>query len=340
MRICDLGGWTDTWFAQFGQVLHIAVTPYAQVQVAVYPRRARPEQIEVFAENFAERFSVQSNLSTLEYRQAPHPLLQATIASMGVPDDLAVEITIYSETPSGASTGTSAAVCVALAAALDHLRGGQMIPYELAMLAQKVETEWLGQQCGIQDQLCSAYGGIQVVEMYQYPQATVTPLTLTREVRLELEQRLSLVYLGATHKSSQVHEMVIAALEDAGPSAPQLQRLRDLVPQGKDALLREDFPAFGRAMMDNHEAQAALHPALINPTARRVIEIARAQGALGWKVNGAGGDGGSLTLLSGSRREVQRAMLADILAENLDVRLIPMRFSSTGVQVWSTRSLW
>ncbi len=340
MRICDLGGWTDTWFAQFGQVLHMAVAPYAQVQVAVYPRKARQERVEVFAENFAERFIVQLGLEPSAYRQAPHPLLQATIACIGAPQDLALEITIYSKTPSGASTGTSAAVSVALAAALDHLRGGHMTPYELAMLAHKVETEWLGQQCGIQDQLCSAFGGIQLVEMHQFPHATATPLALSREVSLELEQRLSLVYLGTTHKSSLVHEMVIAALEDAGPYALQLQRLRDIVPQGRDALLCGDLQAFGQAMIANHETQRALHPALINAVARKVIEIAQAYGVLGWKVNGAGGEGGSLTLLSSPRRDVQRLMLAEILSKIPSVRLIPMRFSSTGVQAWRMPGLW
>ncbi len=27
IRICDIGGWTDTWFARHGRVLNIAVTP-------------------------------------------------------------------------------------------------------------------------------------------------------------------------------------------------------------------------------------------------------------------------------------------------------------------------
>lgn len=340
MRICDLGGWTDTWFAQYGQVLHMGVAPFAQVQLAVYPRQAHRQSVEVYAENYCQRFDVQLGLPPIEYRPMPHPLLQATIACLGVPEHLSVEITIYSSMPGGASTGTSASVTVALAAALDNLREGCMTPYELAMLAQKVETEWLGQQCGIQDQLCSAFGGIQLLDMHQYPHASLTPLQLSTDIYPELEQRLSLVYLGATHKSTQVHEMVIAALEDAGPHAPPLQRLRAIVPQGLEALLHGDFGAFGRAMIANHEAQRALHPALISSSAERVVNIAQAHRALGWKVNGAGGEGGSLTLLSGPRRDVQRAMLGDILAENPDVRLIPIRLSSTGVQVWRTPGLW
>jgi len=35
IRICDNGGWTDTWFAEYGSIFNIAVYPYAEVQVAV-----------------------------------------------------------------------------------------------------------------------------------------------------------------------------------------------------------------------------------------------------------------------------------------------------------------
>ena len=35
IRICDMGGWTDTWFAQHGSVFNIAVSPYAEVQIGV-----------------------------------------------------------------------------------------------------------------------------------------------------------------------------------------------------------------------------------------------------------------------------------------------------------------
>ncbi len=36
IRICDNGGWTDTWFAGHGRIFNIGVYPYAEVQVAVY----------------------------------------------------------------------------------------------------------------------------------------------------------------------------------------------------------------------------------------------------------------------------------------------------------------
>ena len=46
-----------------------------------------------------------------------------------------------------------------------------------------------------------------------------------------------------------------------------------------------------QAMVQNTEAQGRLHPGLISEDAARIIEIARAHDAVGWKVNGAGEKG-------------------------------------------------
>ena len=87
-------------------------------------------------------------------------------------------------------------------------------------------------------------------------------------------------------------------------------------------------------MIANTEAQRRLHPALLSWDAERVIEIARAHGALGWKVNGAGGEGGSLTLLCGPRSEIKRAMLREIEAEDKAFRNIPIYLSRYGLRIW------
>ena len=46
-----------------------------------------------------------------------------------------------------------------------------------------------------------------------------------------------------------------------------------------------------QAMVQNTEAQGRLPPDLISEDAARIIEVARAHDAVGWKVNGAGGKG-------------------------------------------------
>jgi D-glycero-alpha-D-manno-heptose-7-phosphate kinase len=95
-----------------------------------------------------------------------------------------------------------------------------------------------------------------------------------------------------------------------------------------------DFELLGAAMTDNTEAQRRLHAELISPEAERIIEIARQHGALGWKVNGAGGDGGSVTILCGENSQVKRSMIREIETENDLFKNIPIYLSRYGVRVW------
>jgi D-glycero-alpha-D-manno-heptose-7-phosphate kinase len=326
IRVCDNGGWTDTWFAQRGRIFNIAVSPNAEVQVDVHPRGTRPHQVEVLAENYGEHF-VHSD----DWKH--HPMLEAAVTYMRIPADLALNISIFCEVPAGASTGTSAAVTVALLAALDAVRGRRLSAHELAYAAQAVETQLLKRQCGIQDQLAAAYGGICYIDMFAYPNASVSRLTLPEHTLNELNRRLLLIFLGKTHNSSHVHEKVIRDLEDAGPDDPRIEALRKTAPKSRDALFANDFAALGRAMIENTEGQAGLNAALVGSDARRVIEIAKAYGALGWKVNGAGGEGGSVTLLAGPDAGAARELARQISAAGPYVR-VPTTLSSAGVQVW------
>ena len=59
-----------------------------------------------------------------------------------------------------------------------------------------------------------------------------------------------------------------------------------------------DLDGYGRVPTEATEAQAALPPALISDAAVELLEIGRSCGAAGWKVNGAGGGGGSITLFA------------------------------------------
>lgn len=331
IRICDNGGWTDTWFAGRGKIFNIGVYPYAEVQIEVIAFDGQEERIIIYAENYGERYVRHPNTDWDR-----HPLLEAAIERMAVPGDVAFQVTIYSEAPAGASTGTSASVTVALIGALDCLTPGRLTPHEVAYIAQSIETDMLDQQCGIQDQLCAAYGGINYIEMFQYPYASVSQIRVPDSIWWELERRLALIYLGKCHHSSHVHEKVIHHFEDAGPTARQLEALRATAGPSRDALYRGDFVALGQAMTQNTEAQRNLHPDLVCPDAQRVIEIAQAHGALGWKVNGAGGEGGSLTILCGPVSHAKRAMIREIEEENPLFQNIPIYLSRFGLRVWET----
>ena len=294
IRVCDLGGWTDTWFAGHGAVLHLAVTPLVHVRIDVGPRTGAP--VRLHAVDYDDHYEVEPGDRGGD-RTPRHPLLEAAIDEVGVAADATLDVTVHSEAPAGCSTGTSAAVAVALVGALQAARGRPHPPIDVARTAHRLETERLGLQSGIQDQLASAVGGVNLVEMDAYPHATVTPLAIGGATRDALDERLMVVFLGRRHDSSAVHDKVIAELTGEGPDSPRLEVLRECAHRGKEALEAGDLTAFGTLMVDNTEAQAALHPDLVSDDARAAIDVGRRHRCLGWKVNGAGGEGGSLTLL-------------------------------------------
>jgi D-glycero-alpha-D-manno-heptose-7-phosphate kinase len=333
IRICDNGGWTDTWFAGHGKVFNIAVQPYVEVQVAVHAIGSLPDRIVIDAATFGDRYSFHPGAGP-----GRHPLLEAALDEIGIPDGVAVEIGIRSGVPAGCSTGTSASMTVALIGALDALTPGRLTPHDLAYAAQRVETERLGMQSGIQDQLCAAYGGINYIEMPAYPIASVSQLAVADVVRSELDRRLVLLCLGRTHVSSEVHDRVIARLEGEGGESRDLEAMRCAAEAARDAVVAADFPALGRAMISNTDAQRRLHDGLVSADAQAVIEVAHTNGALGWKVNGAGGDGGSITLLCDSDTRVKEQLLSAVREISASFQVIPTAVSRHGVRVWEPRS--
>ena len=339
-RICDNGGWTDTWFARHGYIFNMAVQPGVEVQIEVYHRDDLPpvptpastitDRITVQAENYRQTFAVEPGSGHWPH----HPLIEAAFDLLPVPHDVSLRVNVYSAMPPSASVGTSAALAVALVAALDALTPGRKTAHELAYAAHSIETQLLKQQSGVQDQLAAAYGGINFIEMTSYPYAMVSPVHVSDAIWHELERRLLLIYLGKPHHSSQVHESVIRELEGAGPNDPRIEALRQPALSARDALLSGDLNAFGQSMIQNNAAQAHLKAELVSVEAHQVIEIAKAHGAIGWKVNGAGGAGGSITLLCNHAVAQRRALVQALCQANAAFQAIPIHLSRHGAIVW------
>jgi D-glycero-alpha-D-manno-heptose-7-phosphate kinase len=327
IRVCDIGGWTDTWFARHGKVFNVGVAPWVEVQMEVHARGALAHRVEL------ERDGVERYGFELGSAPGRNPLLEATIAETGLPDDRCVAITLRAGAPAGSATGSSAAATVALIAALDALGPGRMTPGELASAAHHVEVDVLGWQSGVQDQLCAAHGGIGYIEMASYPHASRSLLRVPDRLWRELDRRLVLVFTGRPHVSSEIHDRVIASLAGEPGDAPQLEALRRAAEAARDAVGAADLAALGRAMMRNTEAQAQLHPDLVGPSAWSVIDVANAHGAVGWKVNGAGGEGGSISVLCGPDVRCPRRLRQALEAADPRYRVIPTRLSRRGVRV-------
>lgn len=326
VRVCDIGGWTDTWFARTGAVLSIAVEPMVEVVVAARPRDDGP-QVVLVAPDLGERYSFD-----LMVRPGRQPLLEAALSLAGLPDDVAVEVHLRAGVPPGSGTGTSAAVVVALLGACDRLTPGVTGPREIARLAHRVETEGVGQQSGVQDQLAAAFGGINLLEV-RYPEAAVHPVPVPPAAARALERRLVLVFLGHPHRSSAIHDAVVARLDARGGRAEELDVLRSAARSAAASLGAGDLQGLGAAMVAATDAARSLHPSLVSRQAEALIGMARDAGAGGWKPNGAGGDGGSLTLLGGPGQGATERLVATVREAPGPHVVLPIRLARHGLSV-------
>lgn len=322
VRVADVGGWTDTWFGAPGRVCHLAVGPGVRVEARLVPTDevGAPAGHVVGTDGRAPVRLVAPALGVDQWVGPPttgdrdrpgpgsHPLLEHAVAAVleadPVPAGATAEVVIDSAVPPGASLGTSASVVVAVLGALDALlAGARRTPEDLARLAHQVETLRAGREAGVQDQWAAALGGCALLAVGPYPEARHRPVELAPGVAAELGERLVTVVFGA-HDSSLVHREVIAALtscdgEDHDRARGALRRLSALAGEAAEALSAGDVDGWAAVLTSATGEQARLHPSLVGRPHAHAIEVAAAHGATGWKVNGAGGDGGSLTVLAG-----------------------------------------
>ncbi len=292
VRVADVGGWTDTWFGSPGQVCHVAVGPGVRVEASLVDGpgwlHASAQGVELPGE---------------------HPLVchavDAVVEGAELQEGVGIGIRISSAVPPGASLGTSASVLVAVTGALDALvAGGRRSAAEVAQLAHQVETVRAGREAGVQDQWAAAMGGAGLLAVGPYPDVRHRPVEVPGAVLAEVGERLVTVVFGP-HDSSAVHAQVINDIVGCSGEAHErarsaLRRLSTLASSAARTLEAGDVDGWATVLTESSAVQGELHQGLVGEAHQRAIEVARSLGAAGWKVNGAGGSGGSLTIVAGS----------------------------------------
>jgi D-glycero-alpha-D-manno-heptose-7-phosphate kinase len=327
VRVADVGGWTDTWFAERGAVCSVAVGPGARVEARVVERTDHGPAVRIAAPDLGATWTLHldARATTLPTHGADaHGLLDRAVLSwaaslpeeaLGPQSTAVLAATVTAGVPPGSSVGTSASVLVALVAALEALAGRPVEPDAAARAAHGIETQGAGRESGVQDHVAAACGGISWVEIDPYPTWRRTEVDVPAPAAAGLGRRLLTVHLGGVHDSSELHRAVIARAE-AGDAEVRsvLVELRTLAAEARDRLVEGDLTGWGAVLTAATEAQGRLHPALVSAEARALARLGAARGAEGWKVNGAGGAGGSVTLLGPDDPEAD-ALLRQALAD-------------------------
>ncbi len=320
VRICDLGGWTDTWFYNKGAVFNFAVDLYSYIRI----EENNQDKINIVSENLDLSTEI-INFRKIEY-DGTLDLLKAAVKRMEIKSGL--NIFVRADAPPGCGTGTSASIAVALVAALAHYSNKNLTSHEIAEYAHKLETEELNLESGVQDQFAAAYGGVNYMEI-DYPNVIISNINVNEKRICELESQFILVYL-SSRSSSEMHKAVIQNYKKGQKNTIQaFETMKNCAHAMNIAINSSDIEAIGEIMNQNWEAQKNLHPLMLNPIIEKTERIAKENGAIGFKCNGAGG-GGSVTILAGIGKEY---LLKKKLIEN-GLIILPAKLNFKGVQTW------
>lgn len=322
VRICDIGGWLDTWFAESGRIINLAVSSrpfgskgeFLAVDVLFCLDQSTKlvsgltGKVVIMAADTSFNVTIDRRQIKSSKKACRENLLLATLSLCELDTLPAGDLIfrIMSPIPPGASMGTSAAVSVALIKAVNHLRRTYNLPLwrngDVAEKAFLAETKVMGGQSGTQDQWSAAFiWPAKLIEIERYPKTIASEIKLSKRFKKELENGLITVFVGR-HDSSDTHLHLIKTLEQEGANSTAFQPIRDAVGMAQKAFLDSDLAVLGRAMIANTEGQRSMCSDLVGPHHQNVIKLAVKHACLGYKVNGAGGEGGSVTLLFKNRK--------------------------------------
>jgi D-glycero-alpha-D-manno-heptose-7-phosphate kinase len=229
-----------------------------------------------------------------------------------------LEITTRSESPVGAGIAGSSALNIAICGALARWRGLDLRPDMLLQIAQNVEAQAIDVPTGVQDYRPAFYGGVSAVELrvdgIERIGLDVDPA--------DIERRFVLAYTGASRNSGINNwEMFKRHIDGDREVIECFDRIRDAAAGMRAALEAHDWVEVGRQLNAEWDHRKRLAPGVTTPGIEDLIARARAAGAIGAKVCGAGGGGCLFCYTTPDDAPAVRRALSEGGARVLDYRV-------------------
>jgi D-glycero-alpha-D-manno-heptose-7-phosphate kinase len=321
MRIGFFGGGTDVSpYAEEhgGKVLNCTIDKYVRCMLRPSGDAGitiRSLDLEAVSRNVTGRWEGRLAL--------PQAVLDAMPTARGV------EVTMFSDVPPGSGLGSSSALVVSMLTLIATAYGLPTDPHELAELAYRIERVDLGIPGGRQDQYAAAFGGMCVYH-FGRERVIVEPVLHDPTALLELESCLLIGYIGdRTLLRHHLMEDQVRRLKE-GDTLRYHDETKAFVDEAARLLRALKIAEFGRLLHDAWEVKKAFSPYIAPPLVDEIYSLARAHGAWGGKITGAGGGGFMVFACPFDRRlELERVL------NEAGVQIRPFSFTSQGVHAWS-----
>lgn len=218
-----------------------------------------------------------------------HNIIREALKITGIENG--IDIVYSADIPlssAGVGLASSSALAVGVVNALYAYQGIYATPELLAKMACKIEIDILGNPIGIQDQYAVAYGGFNQYRFWADGHVSVTPVLCKSEVLKELKSRLLLYYTGLTRISS---EILSEQKERTLDRMTVLNEMAEMVGIAQRALQERDLHKWGEMLDKAWNLKKMMADKITNPVIEEMYNKAKAAGAIGGKILGAGGGG-------------------------------------------------
>jgi D-glycero-alpha-D-manno-heptose-7-phosphate kinase len=208
--------------------------------------------------------------------------------------DRFIDIHSYADLPNSSGVGSSSAFAVGLLNALNALCGIYIPPKELARRAIMIERERMNESGGWQDQILAAFGGFNLVR-FRERAFEVFPLVIGRDMRVAIESSCWLYFTALTRSSAAVQQVSFSAA-NLVDKEKILDQTRDIAEEALHVYRTEAdrtvmIRRWGELLHESWLLKRSLSGAVSMPAIDAIYDRARAAGAWGGKILGAGGGG-------------------------------------------------
>ncbi|MBF0552723.1 MAG: galactokinase [Deltaproteobacteria bacterium] len=258
--------------------------------------------------------------------EVQHPIIRECLRLTGV-EAPHLEMTSMADIPAGTGLGSSGSFTTALLKALHTMKKNLVHPNELAEQACHIEIDILKEPVGKQDQYIAAYGGLTCFRFMPNGQVEAWPLKIAQDTIYNLEDNLLLFFTGYSRSASGIlKEQDDKSKKNDRDMISNLHFVKELGQESRQALESADLHKFAELMHVHWEHKKQRSGGMSNDPINDWYEIARANGALGGKLVGAGG-GGFLMFYAEDKVNLRRAMREVGLPE------VRFRFDFEGTKV-------
>lgn len=247
--------------------------------------------------------------------EVDHELIREAMKITGIREG--VEITTMGDIPSeGSGLGSSSTVTVGALHSMYTLHGDIVSTECLARQACEIEIERLGKPIGIQDQYIAAYGGLRFMEFGTNGEVHTEKVSVSFDNRRRLEENLLLFYTGTTRKADVILKEQKQNIHDR---KAVLGQMKQIAYDARKKLEAGKVDAIGELLDDSWQLKKQLASNISNGIIDETYERAKAAGAIGGKVAGAGGGGFLLFYCRPENQDKLREALHDMY--ELHIRL-------------------